>query len=123
MGDRCLTQPKLQRSRELETQSNSAFVTALLYSRDKEEDSGKKEARKATARRKSGNIRMESLHRDHNDVTAQGTSTYVDGVGVNAQAISRDVLKSIAITWHPGPGIAKTAKLNIVPLERNGILV
>lgn len=63
------------------TQPNSAFATALLYSRDKEEDSGKKEARKETAGRKSGNIRMGSLHRDHNDVTAQGTSTYVDGVG------------------------------------------
>ena len=74
MGDRCLTHPKLQKSREIETQPNSAFATALLYSRDKEEDSGKKEARKSTARRKSGNIRMGSLHRDHNDVTAQGTS-------------------------------------------------
>lgn len=41
----------------------------------------------------------------------------------NAQAISRDVLKSIAMTWHPGWGIAKPAKLNIVPLEGSGILV
>lgn len=67
MGDRYLTSPKLQRrqerNRKLETQPDSALGNSFLYSRDKEEDSGKKEVRKASARRGSGNIRMGSPHR------------------------------------------------------------
>lgn len=81
MGDRCLTSAQLQsqeRRRQLETQLDWAFGISFLYYRDKEEDSGKEEARKPSARRKSGNISMGSLHRGHHEVTAQGTFTYMD---------------------------------------------
>lgn len=63
-------------ARKVETQRDSALGIRFLYSRDKEEDSGK-EVRKPCARKKSGYIRMGSLHRGHNEVTAQGTFTYV----------------------------------------------
>lgn len=58
MGDGCLTSAKLQR-RKSETELDSAFGISSLYSRDKEVDSGKRELRKPSTRRKSGNIRTE----------------------------------------------------------------